>query len=46
MSSRVHGTKAQALALARHLLAELSFPPGTRPAHVRSLPPLTVKDRG
>ena len=28
-SSWVNGTKAQALALARQLLAELSFPPGT-----------------
>jgi len=39
-SSRVHGTKAQAMALARHLLAELSFPPGTKPVHARSLPSL------
>jgi hypothetical protein len=39
-SSWVNGTKAQAQALARHLLAELSFPPGTKPAHVRSLPSL------
>lgn len=39
-SSWANGTKAQAQALARHLLAELSFPPGTKPAHVRSLPSL------
>lgn len=39
-SSWVNGTQAQAQALARHLLAELSFPPGTKPAHVRSLPSL------
>ena len=39
-SSWANGTRAQAQALARRLLAELSFPPGTKPAHVRSLPPL------
>ena len=38
-SSRANGTRAQAMALARHLLAELSFPPGTKSAHVTSLPP-------
>jgi hypothetical protein len=46
MSSRAIGTRAQALALARHLLAELSVPPGTKPAHVRSLPPLLRDHRG
>jgi hypothetical protein len=45
-SSRANGTRAQALALARHLLAELSVPPGTKPAHVRSLPPLLRDHRG
>ena len=45
-SSWVHSTKAQALALARHLLAKLSFPPGTRPAHVRSLPSLLRDHQG
>ena len=45
-SSWVNGTKAQALALARQLLAELSFPPGTKPAHVRSLPPLLRDHQG
>ena len=38
-SSWADGTRAQALALARQLLAELSVPPGTKPAHLRSLPP-------
>jgi hypothetical protein len=32
------GSRAQAMALARHLLDQLVVPPGTRPAHVRSLP--------
>jgi hypothetical protein len=45
-SSRATGTRAQALALARHLLAELSVPPGTKPAHVRSLPPLLRDHQG
>jgi hypothetical protein len=45
-SSWATGTRAQALALARHLLAELSVPPGTRPAHVRSLPPPLRDHRG
>jgi len=45
-SSWATGTRAQALALARHLLAELSVPPGTRPTHVRSLPPLLRDHRG
>jgi hypothetical protein len=45
-SSRANGTRAQALALARQLLAELSVPPGTRPAHARSLPPLLRDHQG
>ena len=45
-SSRANGTRAQAQALARHLLAELSVPPGTKPAHVRSLPPLLRDHQG
>ena len=45
-SSRANGTRAQAMALARHLLAELSFPPGTKPAHVTSLPPLLRGHQG
>ena len=45
-SSWATGTRAQALALARHLLAELSVPPGTKPAHVRSLPPLLRDHQG
>ena len=45
-SSRANGTRAQAMALARHLLAELSFPPGTKSAHVTSLPPLLRGHRG
>jgi hypothetical protein len=45
-SPRATGTRAQALALARHLLAELSVPPGTKPAQVRSLPPLLRDHQG
>lgn len=45
-SSRANGTRAQAMALARHLLAELSFPPGTKSAHVTSLPPLLRGHQG
>jgi hypothetical protein len=45
-SSQANGTRAQALALARQLLAELSVPPGTKPAHVRSLPPLLRDHQG
>ena len=45
-SSQANGTRAQAQALARHLLAELSVPPGTKPAHVRSLPPLLRGHQG
>jgi len=41
-----NGTRAQALALARHLLAELSLPPGTKPSHVTSLPPLLRQHQG
>ena len=33
------GPQAKALALARHLVAELRLPPGTKPAHLSSLPP-------
>ena len=45
-SSRANGTRAQAMALARHLLAELSFPPGTKSAHVTSLPPVLRGHQG
>jgi hypothetical protein len=31
-------SQVKAVTLARHLLQQLSLPPGTRPAHVRSLP--------
>src|SRR5580700_12211787 len=34
----VTGSRAQAQAYVRHLLAELSLPSGSVPAHVRSLP--------
>ena len=33
------GSQAKALALARHLVAEVRVPPGTRPVHLSSLPP-------
>jgi hypothetical protein len=33
------GSQATALALARRLVAEVRVPPGTRPAHLSSLPP-------
>jgi hypothetical protein len=33
------GPEAKALALARHLVAEVHVPPGTRPVHLSSLPP-------
>jgi len=38
------GSRAQAMALARHLLNQLGLPPGARPAQVKSLPPL-LRDR-
>jgi hypothetical protein len=40
----VHGSRAQAQAYVRHLMAELSLPEGSVPAHVRSLP-LIVRAR-
>jgi len=33
------GPQGKALALARHLVAELRLPPGTKPAHLSPLPP-------
>ena len=33
------GSRAEAMALARHLLKQLDLPPGARSAHVKSLPP-------
>jgi hypothetical protein len=33
------GSRAKAIALAEHLVAEVRVPPGTRPAHLNSLPP-------
>ena len=38
------GSRAEAMALTQHLLKQLGLPPGARPAHVRSLPPL-LRDR-
>jgi hypothetical protein len=34
----VHGSRAEAQAYVRHLMAELSLPDGSKPAHVTSLP--------
>jgi hypothetical protein len=34
----VRGSRAEARAYARHLMAELSLPKGTKPAHLRSVP--------
>ncbi len=39
-AGRPGGSRAEASALARHLLRQLGLPPGARPAHVTSLPPL------
>lgn len=33
------GSEAKAIALARHLIAEVRLPPGARPVHLGSLPP-------